>query len=152
LLNYAHDPAAYDEKLSNSLKFDEYKYAIAGVPFARKWDLRIRRNLARETALKQSLNITRPYVCVHRHASDLSFNFNPPPGAEDRFQTIHISPLTDSPFDWITTLEQAAKVVLIDSCFSNLVEQLNLPVEKFFVFRSPVQYTPVLKNGWTFLR
>jgi len=41
---------------------------------------------------------------------------------------------------------------MIDSCFSNLVEQLNLPMEKYFVLRSPMQYTPVMKNGWIFLR
>ena len=48
-----------------SLKFDEYKYAMTGVPFQEKWKLRIKRDAEREEALFQSLEITRPYVLVH---------------------------------------------------------------------------------------
>ena len=56
----------FDETLKNSLKFDEYKYAYAGVPFAEKWALSLVRDPAREQALYDSLDITRPYICVHR--------------------------------------------------------------------------------------
>src|SRR5438067_4599061 len=30
-----------NEALGKFFKFDEYKYAVAGVPFARKWELRL---------------------------------------------------------------------------------------------------------------
>ena len=152
LVSYSVFPEAFDGKLSASLKFDEYKYAIAGVPFARKWDLRIRRDPGRETALKQRLNLTRPYICVHTHGSTQSRNLNVAQTLRDQYQIVQITPLTESPFDWIMVLEQASKVVMIDSCFSNLVEQLNLPMEKYLILRSPVPFTPVLKNGWIFLR
>ena len=59
-----------DRKLLGSLKFDEYKYAYAGVPFAEKWNLRLVRDPGREKALHRMLNITRPYICVHRIASN----------------------------------------------------------------------------------
>src|ERR1051325_9272690 len=40
LYSFVAGRKVHDEKLFYSLKFDEYKYAVAGVPFARKWDLR----------------------------------------------------------------------------------------------------------------
>jgi hypothetical protein len=141
-----------DVKLSSFLKFDEYKYAIAGVPFSRKWDLRIMRNLQREEQLKARLNISRPYICFHGAGSTCAVNFRLPSDWTRKYQVVEISALTDSPFDWISTLEQASKLLMIDSCFSNLVEQLNLKVEKYFIPRSAVQFTPVLKNGWIFVR
>jgi hypothetical protein len=150
--SYSIEPDAYDKKLHESLKFDEYKYAMAGVPFARKWNLRIVRDMQRETALKQQLNITRPYICIHKYGSDHNVQINFPQPVMEQFQMVEIAPLTSSPFDWLSTIEGASKVVMIDSCFSNLVEQLNLPMEKYFILRSPIQFTPVLKNGWIFLR
>lgn len=152
LYSYLKNTQVYDASLSKSLKFDEYKYAIAGVPFAKKWDLRIKRNLEREEQLKRRLNITKPYICFHGAGSSFNVNFKLRPDWRDKYQVIEISPLTDSPFDWITTLEQASKLLLIDSCFSNLVEQLNLTVEKYLILRSEVAFTPVLKNGWNFMR
>ncbi len=56
---------------------------------------------------------------------------------------------TDNPFDWLTMLECADKLVLVDSLYTNLVEQLNLPNTKTPLLRSRVAYTPVFKNGWT---
>jgi hypothetical protein len=40
---------------------------------------------------------------------------------------------------------------MIDSAFANLVEQLNLPNEKYMMLRSPGLLTPVHRNGWRFL-
>ena len=37
--------------VSNSVKFDEYKYAIAQVPFHEKWNLKLVRNAERERVL-----------------------------------------------------------------------------------------------------
>src|SRR5687768_9591248 len=51
-----------DPRLAHSLKFDEYKYAIAGVPFRKKWELKYERNIDREEKLFESLNIREPYV------------------------------------------------------------------------------------------
>jgi hypothetical protein len=144
------NPTACNLTLNASLKFDEYKYAVAGVPFAKKWELRIRRNLKRELDLMQRLNITRPYICVHRKGYQFEANIHLPKELTDQYQIIEISPITDSPFDWIMTLERASKLVLIDGCFSNLVEQLNMTAEKYLFLRSPMAFTPVLKNGWNF--
>jgi hypothetical protein len=43
------------ERIAASLKFDEYKYAVGGVPFSLKWQLRLVRNVEREQALCENL-------------------------------------------------------------------------------------------------
>src|SRR5438477_872268 len=70
LLNYLEGHYVHDERLSRSLKFDEYKYAIAGVRFGRKWELRLVRNRER-AALMQRLNIsTDKYIVTHTVGSN----------------------------------------------------------------------------------
>jgi hypothetical protein len=58
--------------------------------------------------------------------SDLRIPIRIEPEIEERYHVIQIEELTNSPFDWLLTLERASKLMLIDSCFSNLVEQLNM--------------------------
>jgi hypothetical protein len=140
-----------NEKLAAHLKFDEYKYAVSGIPFREKWNLEIRRDAARERRLHESLGIRRPYICVHRGGPELEVELDIPPDWRREFQFVEVGANTDSPFDWIYTLENAAKLVLVDSCMSNLVEQLGLPNEKYLVLRSPGAYTPVMSNGWKFI-
>ncbi|NBW57620.1 hypothetical protein EBR43_07530, partial [bacterium] len=66
-------------------------------------------------------------------------------------QIIEISDLTDNIFDWITLIEKSACFVGIDSFFVNLVEQLQMKIRKFFIRRSPTNFTPVLKGTWDYL-
>lgn len=145
-------PGGVNEAFARSLKFDEYKYAVTGVPFEEKWNLRIERDLARETALFDHLAVDEDYVCVHAQGSTgKEARFDVPPQWRERYRIIPVEPITDSPFDWLYLLEGAAKLVLFDSVFANLVEQLGLPNEKYFILRSPVGFTPVLKHAWTIL-
>jgi hypothetical protein len=152
LYSYLSIKKVYDERLARSLKFDEYKYAITGVPFSQKWDLKLHRNPQHEQALFDRLKITGPYICTHDTGSDRKFDLPLPQDWIGNRQVIRIEPLTDNPFDWLLTLERAERLVLLDSCFSNLVEQLNLPNEKYLILRSPAAFTPVMKNGWRFLK
>ena len=151
LYSYYSEKKVYDEGLSRHLTFDQYKYAIAHVPFHHKWTLRIERDMQREHDLHRRLNITRPYICVHRHGSSAQLNFTLPPSWTNEFQVVEITPLTDSPFDWIYTLEKASKLFLLESCFSNLVEQLKLPCEKYLILKAPAPYTPVLVADWNWV-
>lgn len=139
---------AVDAGLAQSLTFDQYKYAITGVPFARKWDLRIERDARREAALFDSLRIERDYVCIHGDGQDNGFAFALPDDWQRDYQIVHLDDRTDSPFDWLYTLEGASRLVLVDSCFSNLVEQLGMPNEKYLLLRSTVDFTPVMLNDW----
>ncbi len=140
-----------DQRLSVALKFDEYKYAIAGVPFAEKWRLEIQRDDKREQALIRRLDLKAPYVLVHRQASNCRFDFTPDPSWAPGHRIVEITDLTEDIFDWLGAIEGAAKLVLIDSVFANLVDQLGLDNEKYFVLRSSVAFTPVLRGTWTFL-
>jgi len=153
LYNYLESKEVYNKALARSLKFDEYKYAIAGVPFAKKWELHLNRDLVAEQALFASLGITRPYICIHQVASDFAVDIELPPAWREEYQVVEITPRGDNPFDWIWTLERANKLVLIESCFSNLVEQLDIgPKDEKYLNLKPTSayFTPVMKNGWKF--
>ena len=140
-----------DLRLSVSLKFDEYKYAIANVPFERKWQLKYDRDMQREEALYDRLNISGDYVCVHDQASTMATPMDIPPELTRGLQIVRIEPLTDSVFDWRLTLERAAKLIMVNSFFANFVDQLNLENEKAVFLYSPVTFTPVFANEWRFI-
>jgi hypothetical protein len=140
--------------LFNHLKFDEYKYATAKVPFENKWKLNISRNLDRENALYSSVvpdNGKKNVVC-HLEGSDIklnsgSFNFD-----REHYNIIDVtSDKTDNIFDWLTVFETADTIIVLDSVFCNLIEQLNFTNNKFFIKRSSVFMTPVLKNNWNYV-
>lgn len=141
-----------NETYFNSLKFDEYKYAISGVPFQEKWNLKIRRNTQREKSLVEKLNIKKSFILVHEIAGDGEVTkISLPYEIKSNFQIISISHLTNSIFDWLGAYELASGIFLIDSAHSNLVEQLNIGINKHLKVRSSVNFTPVFKNGWIFL-
>lgn len=141
---------AINKSYAESLKFDEYKYAVAGVPFTEKWNLRLRRDMAREKALFEQLNITRPYLLRHQTGRFASADMKLPPNWSE-LQVVDISEITHNPLDWIYTIENAAKLLMIDSCFANITEQLNIQTEKYLILRSKTPATPVYRNGWKFI-
>lgn len=133
-------------------KFDEFKYTKAGVPFINKWTLSslITRNPQREQDLYGKL-VTNPlYAVVHTYGStykchtDLSY-------LPQEWQVIEISELTDCVFDWLKIIEGAQAFIGIDSVFTNLVDQLQLTVDKYWIPRSHIHLTPVLGSNWTIL-
>jgi hypothetical protein len=134
-------------------KFDEYKYTAAGVPFIKKWTLAscIKRNLDREQDLKDQLDIKGKFVLYHVQGSDFRAPIdlsNIPP----ELQTIEITPITNCVFDWIGVMEQAQALILVDSVFANLADQLNLSTDKYWIPRSHIHLTPVLGSDWTILK
>ncbi|HYH37244.1 MAG TPA: tetratricopeptide repeat protein [Azospirillum sp.] len=150
LYSYLTGLSIAQPNLAGSLKFDEYKYAISNVPFSKKWQLRITRDRAREAALIDRLGLDRPYVVVHEVGTDFRLNISLPADVLEQNAVVRITDLTPNPFDWLGVLEGASMFVGIDSCFANLVEQLDLCPQKFLYLRSPVEATPVFKNNWKF--
>jgi hypothetical protein len=151
LYSFLSGEPVVDTRLARSLKFDEYKYAVAGVPFAFKWSLTVRRDGAREQALFDSLGVRGPYVLLHSDASGASINVDLAPQLVAGREVVRLTERTDNPFDWLLALERGSLLVLIDSVFANLVEQLNLPNPKILLLkRTEVHFTPVFKNGWVF--
>ncbi|QKM65384.1 hypothetical protein DCO17_09120 [Polynucleobacter tropicus] len=141
--------------LQGVLKFDQYKYAISNVPFSKKWDLDncLHRNFSRENELFSHLVKQEKYMVVHQVGSDKTKKFTLDGARENGYQIIEISEITDSIFDWLKILENAKALVLVDSVFSNLVEQLGIgrEIPKYFGIRSNVALTPVLLGNWHYV-
>ena len=133
-----------DGRLLCSLKFDEYKYAVARVPFAEKWALSLTRDVGREKALHAMLGITRPYLCVDSAAVVL------PAGWAGDFQIVPLRDLTGNPLDWLHTLEHAAKRVVADGVYATLIEQLVMPGDNYLIAGAEAVATPVYRHAWIF--
>jgi len=132
---------------SQNIPFDELKYKIANVPFDKKWVLDINRNTDNELKLYNKLcNNNNKYIVYHCEGSgfkrEIKFD------NIDNFNIITLTNETNSIFDWLMILEQANKLVLVDSCIANMVEQLNISNSKYFIIRSPYKITPTLRNKW----
>jgi len=136
--------------LAAILKFDQYKYAVAGVPFREKWNLQIVRDRAREEALFARVVHEKDFVVCHLAGSDFRASLDVQAMAGGR-EVIEIADLTDNFFDWLLVIERASSRIMIDSCFSNLTDQLGIPGHKVFLVRSAWQFTPVLLGDWVYL-
>lgn len=133
--------------------FDQYKYIKAGVPFMKKWELAqcITRDPAREQALYDRVVQNPNYVVVHLEGSDHKAQFDPsiiPAG----WQIIEITAQTDCIFDWLGVLEGAQSLVMVDSVFANLVDQLGIGDDRYFIPRSHIGLTPVQGQHWEWLK
>jgi len=133
-------------------KFDQYKYFKAQVPFHYKWQLNqcITRDLKREQDLYNKLVTNPNYAVLHLEGSDHKTNFDRSLIPED-WQIIEISNITDNIFDWLTILEKAQSLIMIDSVFANLIDQLGIGDDRYFIPRSHIQLTPTLGHHWTWL-
>lgn len=137
--------------LASYLSFDRYKYAVAEVPFSEKWNLKIRRNRERELQLFDILSISpqEPYIVMQETGS----NYKADLGARIKnngIRLINITPVTENFFDWLGILEAAQELHLIDSVYSNLIDQLNFGNKKTFYNRSSINFSPILNSNWIF--
>lgn len=131
------------------LSFDAFKYKLAGVNIKEKWKLSIERIANREQALFDALCNKDKYVLAHFQGSNVRKEIHLENLNDCKL--IEICPLTDCIFDWLKIIENAEYLVLIDSAFANLVEQLNFPNKKIFIKRSEPLQTPLLRNEWRFI-
>ena len=111
----------------------------------------ITRNPEREEALYKEVVTNPNYVVVHLQGSDHRATYDPaiiPTG----WQTVEI---TERPgynlLDWLTVLERAQSLILVDSVYANLVDQLNVGEDRYFIQRSHIGLTPVQGQHWTWL-
>jgi len=141
-----------EEKYFQFTKFDQYKYICSGVPFLNKWRLAeyITRDHEREQALYDRLVINDNYVVVHRKGSDFEAKVDLSIVPSD-WQIIEITEQTPCIFDWLKILESAQSLIMVDSVFANLVDQLNIGEDRYFIQRSHIGLTPVLGQHWTWL-
>jgi hypothetical protein len=65
-----HPELVVSPALAGVMKFDQYKYAITGVPFREKWNLQIVRNKEREDRLFREVAPQGTFVVCHLRGSD----------------------------------------------------------------------------------
>ena len=142
-----------NEKYFQATKFDQYKYIRAEIPFVQKWQLAqyITRDPAREQALKDRVVTNANYVVTHLQGSDHKATYDSSIIPAD-WQVIEI---TEQPstllLDWLGVIEGAQSLIMVDSVYANLVDQLGLGDDRYFIQRSHVGLTPVLGQHWTWL-
>ena len=120
-IGFGSDEASWK---NSGLSFDEWKYKEAEVPFSEKYNLQFERDLEKEQALIKKLNLGRfedGYVLTQSRSSFAKYDFNIP----DSIEVMDIAGF-HFPFDWITALENARYYFGVDSCITNLVDQLDL--------------------------
>jgi len=141
-----------NSELAKYLKFDQYKFAVAHVPFGLKWNLDIHRDYKRELDLYKKLvplDITE-YSVVQLHASQAEIKLNQISNLLTTKHIIEINTLTNNIFDWLTIIERAKELILLESCFSNLVDQLNFKNKKTLILKAQGLFNPVLINDWNY--
>ena len=149
-------PERTDPDFFAMMKFDQYKYAVAGVPFARKWHLAecITRDPAREQALYDRVVAQDRYMVYQGTASDVKYEIDLSP-IDPAVQRIEITDLSDNIFDWLRVIEGAETLILIDSVFANLIDQLGLceGVPKYYMrkWNRRVDGNPVLLGDWNYI-
>jgi len=146
-------PQDSDPDLFPIMKFDQYKYARAGVPYKNKLllDTCIQRDPAVEDRLYKEVVKKEKYIVTHLAGSDRSYALDFSDAEAQGYQVVNITERPGySVFDWISVLEGAESLYLIDSCFANMVDQLDIGRDKWFIRRSKMDLTPVLLSDWNY--
>jgi len=129
-----------------TMGFDEYKYHLAKVPLATKFEpLRIRRNVERERQLAEYLvgsddPYNTDYVVLNKHSS-LGVWDIPVPGHE---KVVEVGPLTHNIFDWCGLLEHASHIYTADTALANLACQIGCTNVTMHIR----QYPPTMRPEW----
>jgi hypothetical protein len=146
-------PELSDPDLFPILKFDQYKYATAGVPFKSKQRLSecIHRDPAAEASVYEQVVQQSKYIVVHLEGSDVTLNLDFSEAEAAGYQVVHIREgVTDNLVNWLKVIEGAEELYLLDSSVSNLVDGLDIHRNKWFIRRSKMDLTPVLLSDWQY--
>ena len=138
-----------------TLKFDQYRYAHVNLPFFKKWQLTKYFTRDRDAELKLFAALVKQpnYVVMHSTGSNVHVDLSREKQLleEQGLQVIEIVPgLTDNAVNWLSIIEGASSLFMIDSCFANLVDQMQITIPKVFYRRSDWRYTPVLGMNWVY--
>jgi hypothetical protein len=142
-----------EEKYFQYTSFDQYKYIKAGVPFLEKWNLSdcIVRDPAKEAALKSVVVQNPNYVVAHLEGSTVRATFDSSIVPAD-WQLVEIKPTFGyTLWDWLGVIEGAQSIVCVDSVYANLIDQLGIGSDRYFIARSHIGLTPVQGQDWTWI-
>lgn len=138
----------------STIPLEKQFYDIAGVDLSKKWDnFFIERDLQRERALFEQSAPKEDYAFVH---DDVKRNYKI---KEDKIgKNLKISKpnpeLTNNIFDYITIIENAKEIHVIDSSFMFLIDCLKYknPDQKLFIHRYARENDswklPILRKDW----
>ena len=144
-------PELVKEPWFQHVSFDRYKYISANVPFLNKWKLNecIVRDSAREQDMYDKVVKNENYVVTHLNASHSNASFDVSVIPKD-WQVI---PITNDGyiFDWLKIIENAQSIVMTDSVMANLVDQLGIGSDRYFIPLNHIQLTPTFGHTWTWL-
>lgn len=149
----SNQPELSDPDMFPILKFDQTKYAKAGVAFKDKMRLPecIVRDPAAEDRVYKAVVQQDRYIVVHTEGSSAKINLDFSDAEEQGYQVVRITEgVTDNVFDWLRVMEGAETLYLFDSVFANIADQMDLQVEKWFIRRSKMDLTPVLLSNWNY--
>ena len=135
------------------MKFDQFRYNVAKVPFLFKWKLAeyVTRYPEQEAELKAKVVKSDRYIVTHTKGSTATLTLNTSDLEAQGFQVIEIVPgLTENAFNWLGVIESAAHCHMFDSSFANIIDQMQLTVPKTFYRRSLWKMTPVMAMNWNF--
>ena len=130
-------------ELQNKFSFDEYRYNMSGVCFSNKWCLDLNRNYTRENMLIKTLDISRDYILRHSGTDKRRVVID----VDTDVDIIDINFNTNCIFDWIPVIQSAKIVMFIESCFSNLTDQLGIHNDIQMLFLQQRIDTQILTNG-----
>lgn len=144
-------PEFSNEPFFQFTTFDQYKYVQAAVPFLNKWRLAecIRRDPIREQVIYDKYVTQSDYVVTHLNSSNYTVKFDDSIVPEDW----QIIPITDDGwvFDWLLTLEKAQSLIMTNSVFANLVDQMSIGDDRYYIPLHHLNWSPVWGNTWTWL-
>ncbi len=114
--------------IDSGLRFNEWKYKEAKVPFSERFNLNITRDFFREMTLWE-------YLKNMNNLDGIGFNLIHDEDVKGHFRFnekgIRIKKVpTYTVFDWIGIMEKANHLYCVDSCFTNLADQLKICVGK----------------------
>lgn len=149
----SNKPEFSQELFFQHTNFDQYKYLKASVPFKHKWLLKdcITRNHKQEQLLFDKLVTQENYAVIHLQGWDHTAEFDRSI-LPTNWQIIEITKQSNSIFDWITILEKAQSIIAVDSGIANMIDQLEIGDDLYFLPRSHIHLTPVMGQSWNWIQ
>lgn len=149
-------PELTDPELFSILKFDQYKYWVAEVPFREKWNIRscIERDEGRERELLERLRISPRDRIAISHTSGSTFSLKLDTSWLDpAVRVINVEDhMTSNIWDWLGVLDCAEAAICVDSAMSNLIDSWGFDhMDLYWVRRSAWDLSPVLGSAWTII-
>lgn len=143
---HTHNTTSYQQQ--RDMSFDQYKYFLADVDFDLKWNLSLNRSHEREKQLYDHLRggDDKKYCLVCDTGSDTKLNLKID-NSNYSGDILNITPITDCVFDWLLLFERCDKMILIESCFSNLLDQMNMVIDGSTLMTKKGYYGDVLVDG-----